>query len=75
MAVGDLLIGWLLLRQAEIALAALDNGAEGADKAFYEGKVGVATFFAKNMLPQLTSTRVILENIDNDLMELDEAAF
>ncbi len=75
MAVGDLVIGWLLLRQAEIALAALDNGAEGADKAFYEGKVGVATFFAKNMLPQLTSTRVILENIDNDLMELDEAAF
>ncbi|HNP56489.1 acyl-CoA dehydrogenase [Gordonia sp. UBA7599] len=75
MAVGDLVIGWLLLRQAEIALTALDNGAEGADKAFYEGKVGVATFFAKNMLPQLTSTRVILENIDNDIMELDEAAF
>ena len=75
MAVGDLVIGWLLLRQAEIALTALDNGAGGADKAFYEGKVGVATFFAKNMLPQLTSTRVILENIDNDIMELDEAAF
>ncbi|QKT08675.1 acyl-CoA dehydrogenase [Gordonia sp. X0973] len=75
MSVGDLLIGWLLLRQAEVALAALDNGADGADKAFYEGKVAVATFFAKNMLPQLTSTRAILENIDNDIMELDEAAF
>ncbi|GED99259.1 acyl-CoA dehydrogenase [Gordonia crocea] len=75
MSVGDLLIGWLLLRQAEVALAALDNGAEGDDKAFYEGKVAVATFFAKNMLPQLTSTRSILENVDNDIMELDEAAF
>jgi hypothetical protein len=75
LAVGDLMIGWLLLRQAEIAIAALDGGATGADKSFYEGKIGVASFFAKNMLPQLTSTRVILENIDNDPMELDEAAF
>ncbi|MFT4200837.1 acyl-CoA dehydrogenase [Gordonia sp. (in: high G+C Gram-positive bacteria)] len=75
MSVGDLVIGWLLLRQAEVALAALDKGADGADKAFYEGKVAVATFFAKNMLPQLTATRGILENVDNDIMELDEAAF
>ena len=75
MGFGDLLIGWLLLRQSEIAIAALDNGAEGKDKAFYEGKVAVASFFAKNILPQLTSTRAILTNLDNDIMELDEAAF
>ncbi|KJV03206.1 MULTISPECIES: acyl-CoA dehydrogenase [Nocardiaceae] len=75
MGFGDLLIGWLLLRQSEIAIAALDNGAEGKDKAFYEGKIAVASFFAKNILPQLTSTRAILTNIDNDIMELDEAAF
>ncbi len=75
MAVGDLLIGYLLLQQAEIASAALDAGAEGADKPFYEGKVAVATFFAKNMLPLLTSVRSVVENIDNEVMELDEAAF
>ncbi|MBY4127298.1 acyl-CoA dehydrogenase [Rhodococcus fascians] len=75
MGFGDLLIGWLLLRQSEIAIAALDNGAEGKEKAFYEGKIAVASFFAKNILPQLTSTRAILTNIDNDIMELDEAAF
>ncbi|SIR62375.1 acyl-CoA dehydrogenase [Williamsia sterculiae] len=75
LAVGDLMVGWLLLRQAEIAIAALDGGAEGADKPFYEGKVAVASFFAKNILPQLTSTRAIIEAIDNEIMELDEAAF
>ena len=75
MGFGDLLIGWMLLRQSEIAITALDNGAEGKDKAFYEGKVAVASFFAKNILPQLTATRAILTNIDNDIMELDEAAF
>ncbi len=75
MSVGDLLIGWLLQRQAAVAIAALDAGATGAEKSFYEGKIAVASFFAKNMLPQLTSTRAILENVDNDIMELDEAAF
>lgn len=75
MAVGDLLIGWLLLKQAEVALTKLDEGAADGDKAFYDGKVAVASFFAKNMLPLLTSVRGVVENIDNDVMELDEAAF
>ncbi|AQA03580.1 acyl-CoA dehydrogenase [Mycobacterium sp. MS1601] len=75
MAVGDLMIGWLLARQAAVAIAALDAGATGADKSFYDGKVAVASFFAKNFLPLLTSTRAVIENIDNDIMELDEAAF
>lgn len=75
MSVGDLLIGWLLQRQAAVAIEALDAGATGADKSFYEGKTAAASFFAKNMLPLLTSTRAVLENVDNDIMELDEAAF
>lgn len=75
MSVGDLLIGWLLQRQAAVAIEALDAGATGAEKSFYEGKIAVASFFAKNMLPLLTSTRAVLENVDNDIMELDEAAF
>ncbi|MFD6449699.1 MULTISPECIES: acyl-CoA dehydrogenase [unclassified Nocardia] len=75
MSVGDLFIGWMLLNQAEIALAALDNGATGSDVAFYTGKVASAQFFARNVLPELTATRAILANLDNDIMELDEAAF
>ncbi|MBS1691547.1 MAG: acyl-CoA dehydrogenase [Actinobacteria bacterium] len=74
MSVGDLIIGWLLAQQAAVALAALDAGA-GADTSFYEGKIAVASFFAKNFLPLLTSTRQVVENLDNDVMELDEAAF
>ncbi len=75
MSVGDLLIGWLLQRQAAVAVDALDAGASGAEKAFYEGKIAVASFFAKNFLPLLTSTRQVIETLDNDIMELDEAAF
>ncbi|MBU8814615.1 acyl-CoA dehydrogenase [Mycolicibacterium goodii] len=75
MAVGDLLAGWLLARQAAVAIEKLDAGATGAEKSFYEGKIAAASFFAKNMLPLLTSTRQVIENLDNDVMELDEAAF
>ncbi|MGW4355743.1 acyl-CoA dehydrogenase [Nocardia sp. NPDC004582] len=72
LAVGDLIIGWLLLSQAEIAINALDNGST---EKFYEGKIATAQFFARNVLPELTSVRTVLSNLDNDIMELDEAAF
>ena len=75
MSVGDLVIGWLLARQAAVAIETLDAGVSDADRAFYEGKIAVASFFTKNFLPLLTSTRQVLENLDNDIMEIDEAAF
>ncbi|MFB9927444.1 acyl-CoA dehydrogenase [Amycolatopsis halotolerans] len=75
MSVGDLLVGWKLLQGAEVALAKLDDGASAKDKPFYEGKLAVASFFAKSVLPELTSRRAIVEAADNALMEIDEAAF
>jgi hypothetical protein len=75
LAVGDLLIGWLLLRHAEIALGALDRDPAPADRAFYSGKVAAAQFFAKNILPRLSAERRIVENADLALMELREEAF
>ncbi|OLT38737.1 butyryl-CoA dehydrogenase [Saccharomonospora sp. CUA-673] len=74
MSAGDLIVGWKLLEQAEIALGKLD-GASAKDKSFYEGKIAVASFFAKQVLPELTARRAIAEAADNDLMEVDEAAF
>jgi len=75
MTVGDLVIGWLLLRQADIAQRALDAGASAKDTPFYQGKIGAARFFAATVLPELTARRKIVEAADNALMELDEAAF
>jgi alkylation response protein AidB-like acyl-CoA dehydrogenase len=74
MALGDLLIGWLLARQAEVALRALDQGA-GRDEAFYQGKVATARFFAETVLPRLAVERQIAETTTLDLMELPEDAF
>jgi hypothetical protein len=69
------MIGWLLQRQAEVAIAKLDGGVSEKDKAFYRGKIAVASFFARNVLPELSAGRKIVESADNSLMELDEAAF
>lgn len=74
MAFGDLVMGWRLLAGAEVALGALD-GADDDDKAFYEGKIAAARWFAANELPLVTATRGIVAGLGNDLMELDEAAF
>jgi alkylation response protein AidB-like acyl-CoA dehydrogenase len=73
LAVGDLLIGWRLLVQANVAQAAL--AAAKGDEAFYRGKIAVATFFAANMLPSLAVVRGIVENLDDEIMSLPEAAF
>ena len=74
LAVGDLLIGWRLLAQADVAQAALASASPN-DAAFYQGKVATAQFFAKNMLPNLTALRGVIEAIDDDIMRLPEAAF
>ena len=75
MMTGDLIIGWLLLRQAEVAQAALDAGAEGKDADFYTGKVAVAKWFAQNRLPLMAAEKAPVLNTNLDIMELPEAAF
>ena len=75
LAVGDLLIGWLLLRQAEIALKALDGDPDPREHSFYSGKVAVANFFARNVLPRLSAERRIVESVDLTIMDLREDAF
>jgi hypothetical protein len=73
---GDLVVGWLLLRQAEVAKAALDAGTASAkDKKFYEGKIAAASFFARTVLPKIASERQIAEATDNSLMDVSEEAF
>ncbi|MEU6743120.1 acyl-CoA dehydrogenase [Streptosporangium sandarakinum] len=73
LALGDVVIGWLLLRQAEVALKAL--GESDRDRAFYTGKVAAASFFAQTVLPRVAAERRTLAATNQDLMELPEEAF
>ena len=75
MVLGDVVCSWLLLRQAEVALEKLGGELSADDKAFYEGKIAAAQFFARTNLPKVSAERAIAEGTDLSLMELDEAAF
>ncbi|MFC1410165.1 acyl-CoA dehydrogenase [Streptacidiphilus sp. N1-12] len=73
---GDVVIGWLLLRQAAVAQAKLaEGGASAKDTAFYQGKVAAARFFNRTVLPTVHAQRLIAEGIDNLIMDLPEAGF
>src|SRR4051794_19502482 len=75
MALGDVVCAWLLLRGAEVALGKLSGDLSAKEKAFYEGKVAAAQFFAQTNLPRITAERAIAEHTDLALMDLDEASF
>jgi len=73
LALGDLVIGWLLLWHAEVAQQALDGGSGETD--FYAGKIAAARFFTATVLPRLAAERKITEETTDDLMRLPETAF
>jgi alkylation response protein AidB-like acyl-CoA dehydrogenase len=76
MALGDLVIGWLLVTHAEIAQRKLDEiPADAADRDFYTGKLAAARFFAATVLPRLAAERKSAEETTLDLMDLPEGAF
>ncbi|MDZ7578537.1 MAG: acyl-CoA dehydrogenase [Candidatus Nanopelagicales bacterium] len=75
MMAGDLVIGWLLVRQAEVAQAALAGDPSPSDRDFYTGKVAAARWFCSNRLPLLAAEREVTQGTDLGIMELPEGAF
>ncbi len=74
MSTGEVIIGWLLLRQAEIASQRLPS-ASGKDVDFYTGKIAAAKHFIRTVLPHITAEKKILESESGALMEIPESAF
>jgi alkylation response protein AidB-like acyl-CoA dehydrogenase len=73
LALGDLVIAWLLIRQAEVAQRALAESDADAD--FYAAKTATARFFAATVLPRLSAERRIAQETTGDIMDLPESAF
>jgi len=74
MSVGDIIISWLLLRQADIAATKIGS-ASGKDKDFYQGKIAASRYFVHNFLPLIGATRAIVEREDGEIMGVPESAF
>jgi alkylation response protein AidB-like acyl-CoA dehydrogenase len=73
MSVGEVIIAWLLLRQADIALAKI--GGAGREVDFYSGKIAAAKFFVHTVLPHLAAELEIIEGETGALMDVPEGAF
>lgn len=73
-AIAEVVIGWLLVRQAAVAGAKLTS-ATGADRPFYEGKQAAARWFVRNVLPSVALTRRLVEESRLDLLALAEELF
>ena len=67
LSIGDLLVGWLLTRQAKLTA--------GRDDDHARGKAAVSAFFNATVMPELAARRRVLEQTDNALMEVADGAF
>lgn len=74
LALADMVVGWLLVKHAAIAVDALPK-AKAADKNFYQGKIASAKWWTRNVLPGLALTRKLVEASDLSALEVDEAYF
>jgi len=84
-SLAEVVIAWLLLRQADVAhtaLSALEAGGAPAtgrgredEVDFYTGKVAAARWFARNVLPKVATRRQVAEAEDGALMQLPVGAF
>ncbi|NVB76860.1 MAG: acyl-CoA dehydrogenase [Kofleriaceae bacterium] len=69
-------IGWLLLEQAVVAEDALAKlSPDHPDRAFYQGKVYGARYFALNVLPGVAAKAQLIAREDRSCVEIPVEAF
>ena len=73
MCVAEVVIGWLLVRHAAVALER--TKVNPGDKAFYAGKLASARWFCREVLPGIAHAARMVEQSALDLMEVPEEAF
>jgi len=82
-AIGDVVVGWLLLWQASVALDQLSTqtsstgpvGTGSPEEAYRLGKIAAARWFAREVLPQVAVARANVDGFDDLLTELPDDAF
>lgn len=73
-AFGHVVLAWIWLRQAAIAVRALD-AASGSDAAFYHGKLAACQYFFRYELPKVTERAALLSQGDDTCVTAAEDWF
>jgi hypothetical protein len=72
---GDVILAWLHLWRATVAVAALEKGAKKKDAAFYEGQVKSAEFFIHTFLPVTHGKMKAVLETNGAAVEIADEAF
>jgi alkylation response protein AidB-like acyl-CoA dehydrogenase len=72
---GDVILAWMHLRRATVAVAALEKGARKKDAAFYEGQVKSAEFFIHAILPVTNGKMKAILETNGAAVDISDAAF
>ena len=73
--IGDVVMAWMLLWRAALAIQKLESGAKKKDVDFYDGQLKTAEFFIQTILPiTLGKMNAIIKN-NGATIEISEAAF
>jgi len=73
-SLSEVVIAWLLLQHAEVAMAALTDATD-SDKAFYTGKIASARFFVREALPKVAMRTSAAQAEDGSVMDIPVEAF
>ncbi|NTV44052.1 MAG: acyl-CoA dehydrogenase, partial [Syntrophobacteraceae bacterium] len=73
-AMGDVLMGWMLLWRAETAASKIE-GAKGRDLPFYKGQIKTAQFFIETVLPVTRGKMKSIQAASPAALEIDEDSF
>jgi alkylation response protein AidB-like acyl-CoA dehydrogenase len=72
---GDVVMSWLLLWRATIAVEKLENGAKKKDVAFYEGQLKSIEFFVHCVLPVTLGKMDAILATNSAVVEIGEDSF
>ncbi len=72
---GDVVMAWMHLWRAGVALPKKDDNKFAKDKAFYEGQVNTARYFINCILPATLGKMNAIANMDSAISEMSEDAF
>lgn len=74
-ATGDLVMGWMLLWRARIAIKALSEKPKKKDIPFYNGLIKTCEFFVTSILPVTEGKLQSINAMNSAVIEMDEASF
>ena len=72
-ALAEVVIGWLLIRHADVALRRREENP--TDRDFYAGKLCSARWWCRNVLPSVGLTRHLVESSTLELMAMANGCF